>query len=73
MIAGRAIAVAVIARPGLPWIFRKVLAAGLGLATPLAGTGVWIGLATGLTFAAVLLLWRWYRREALGLTGPQGS
>lgn len=54
------------------WVPGFGLAAGLGLATPLAGTGVWIGLATGLTFAAVLLLWRWYRREALGLTTPQG-
>ena len=50
------------------WVPGFGLAAGLGLMTPLAGTGVWIGLATGLTFAAVLLLWRWYRREALGLT-----
>ena len=40
----------------------------LGFATPLEGTGVWIGLATGLTFAAALLGWRWHRREALGLT-----
>jgi multidrug resistance protein, MATE family len=29
---------------------------------------VWIGLATGLFFAAVLLLWRWARRDRLGLT-----
>lgn len=27
-----------------------------------------IGLAAGLAFAAVLLTWRWVRREALGLT-----
>ncbi len=40
----------------------------LGFATPLAGVGVWIGLATGLTVAAALLCWRWHRREALGLT-----
>ncbi|BDI59569.1 MATE family efflux transporter [Qipengyuania nanhaisediminis] len=39
----------------------------LGFFTPLEGTGVWIGLATGLSFAAVLLLWRWVRRERLGL------
>jgi MATE family multidrug resistance protein len=30
---------------------------------------VWIGLATGLFFAAALLLWRWSRRDALGLAG----
>jgi MATE family multidrug resistance protein len=29
---------------------------------------VWLGLATGLFFAAILLIWRWHRREALGLT-----
>jgi MATE family multidrug resistance protein len=27
-----------------------------------------MGLATGLFFAAALLLWRWSRRDALGLT-----
>lgn len=43
----------------------------LGFATPLAGVGVWLGLATGLAFAAVLLTWRWARREALGLTRVQ--
>ena len=40
----------------------------LGFATPLEGVGVWIGLAIGLTCAALLLTWRWHRREALGLT-----
>ena len=39
----------------------------LGLFTPLRGTGVWAGLAIGLVFVALLLLWRWHRREALGL------
>jgi MATE family multidrug resistance protein len=28
---------------------------------------VWIGLAFGLVVVAVLLTWRWHRREALGL------
>ncbi|MEP2236604.1 MAG: MATE family efflux transporter [Alteripontixanthobacter sp.] len=40
----------------------------LGFATPLQGVGVWIGLATGLTVAAILLLRRWMMRERLGLT-----
>ena len=40
----------------------------LGFMTPLEGVGVWIGLATGLSVAAVLLGWRWHRRERLGLT-----
>jgi len=32
--------------------------------------GVWIGLATGLTVAAALLIWRWTARDRLGLTAP---
>jgi MATE family multidrug resistance protein len=39
----------------------------LGLATPLAGVGVWIGLAVGLTVVAIALVWRWHRRGPLGL------
>lgn len=39
----------------------------LGLFTPLRGVGVWIGLAVGLTVAAVLLLARWYWRGRFGL------
>ena len=41
----------------------------LGFATPLEGTGIWIGLAIGLTVAALLLGLRWARREHLALTG----
>jgi MATE family multidrug resistance protein len=39
----------------------------LGFFTPLGGMGVWIGLAAGLVFASALLLWRFYRRDRLGL------
>ncbi|OJW69825.1 MAG: MATE family efflux transporter [Sphingomonadales bacterium 63-6] len=39
----------------------------LGFYTPLAGVGVWIGLAVGLVVVAVLMLRRWMRRERLGL------
>ena len=39
----------------------------LGFFTPLDGVGVWIGLAAGLVVVAALLMWRWHRREALGL------
>ena len=50
------------------WVPGIGVSVGLGFFTPLEGTGVWIGLATGLFFAAVLLITRWHRREALGLT-----
>ena len=50
------------------WVPGVGLAVGLGFFTPLEGVGVWIGLATGLFSAAILLTWRWARREALGLT-----
>ncbi len=39
----------------------------LGLWTPLAGSGIWIGLAIRLAVVAVLMLWRWRQREQLGL------
>jgi MATE family multidrug resistance protein len=51
------------------WVPGFGMAIGLGFFTPLEGTGVWIGLATGLFFAAALLLWRWSRRDTLGLAG----
>lgn len=50
------------------WVPGYGVAIWLGFYTPLEGTGVWIGLAIGLVFAAVLLGWRWVRREAWGLT-----
>lgn len=46
---------------------------GLGSGAALAfwagweGVGVWTGLALGLTAVAILMLWRWNRRERLGL------
>lgn len=50
------------------WVPGFGLAVVLGSFTDLAGVGVWIGLATGLAFAAVLLTWRWMLRERIGLT-----
>ncbi len=50
------------------WVPGFGIALGLGLGSSLAGIGVWIGLATGLAVAATLLIWRWMRRERLGLT-----
>lgn len=47
---------------------------GLGIGTWLAfgqdwkGVGIWIGLAAGLAAVSILMMWRWTRREALGLT-----
>jgi MATE family multidrug resistance protein len=55
------------------WVPGIGLAVGLGFFTPLEGTGVWIGLATGLFFAAALLIRRWSQRDALGLTLARGS
>ncbi|QDH33631.1 MATE family efflux transporter [Porphyrobacter sp. YT40] len=50
------------------WVPGIGVSVGLGFFTPLEGTGVWVGLATGLFFAAALLIWRWHRRDILGLT-----
>lgn len=50
------------------WVPGIGTALTLGFKTPLQGVGVWIGLATGLGFAALLLTWRWTRRDRLGLT-----
>ena len=49
------------------WGVGLPLAAGLAFYTPLAGIGIWIGLATGLTVVALMMLWRWTRRHSLGL------
>ncbi len=45
----------------------------LAFRTPLQGVGIWIGLASGLAVVATLMLWRWLRRDRLGLvaTAPQ--
>jgi multidrug resistance protein, MATE family len=37
-----------------------------------AGSGIWIGLSSGLAVVAVLLLLRWLRRDELGLTAGGG-
>jgi MATE family multidrug resistance protein len=49
------------------WVPGIGTALWLSQMTPLAGLGVWIGLAVGLIVVAALLLWRWHRREKLGL------
>jgi MATE family multidrug resistance protein len=49
------------------WAIGLPLAAVLGFWTPLAGVGIWIGLAVALTIVAVLMLGRWHARDRLGL------
>jgi len=59
----------------VPMIFTFVgyWAIGIGIGAWLAfakgwqGQGVWTGLAIGLAIVAVLMIWRWSRREPLGL------
>jgi MATE family multidrug resistance protein len=59
----------------VPMLYAAVGYWGVGLGTGVAlafhfnwqGVGVWIGLATGLAVVSVLMLWRWLRRERLGL------
>ena len=59
----------------VPMIFTFVgyWAIGIGVGMWLAftrgwgGVGIWTGLAIGLAIVAVLMLWRWSRRETLGL------
>ncbi|GMN01852.1 MATE family efflux transporter [Erythrobacter sp. MTPC3] len=50
------------------WVPGIGFSIGLGFFTPLQGIGVWIGLATGLSCAAVFMTWRWILRERLNLT-----
>lgn len=49
------------------WVPGAATSIGLGLFSPLAGMGVWIGLLVSLVVVAAMLLWRWWRRERLGL------
>jgi multidrug resistance protein, MATE family len=34
------------------------------------GVGIWLGLATGLAAVSVMMIFRWQRRERLGLDRP---
>jgi MATE family multidrug resistance protein len=49
------------------WLFGFGTSAALGLFTPWAGLGVWLGLAMGLVVVSLLLLHRWQARARLGL------
>ena len=50
------------------WIVAMGVALALAFWAGWGGIGVWIGLATGLAVVSVLMVARWMRREALGLT-----
>ncbi|MCA0399915.1 MAG: MATE family efflux transporter [Proteobacteria bacterium] len=47
------------------WGIGLPLGALLAFQFGMGGVGIWTGLATGLTVVAILLVWRWTRREAL--------
>ena len=49
------------------WAIGLPLGAMLAFPLGLGGIGIWIGLATGLTVVATLMIGRWATREALGL------
>lgn len=55
------------------WVVGIGAGTHLAFLTPLEGRGIWIGLALGLAVVSVLMLWRWSRREALGLVPAQSS
>ena len=48
------------------WGIGLPVGAALAFATPLAGVGLWIGLACGLACVSALLLGRWRLRERAG-------
>jgi MATE family multidrug resistance protein len=49
------------------WGIGLPLGALLAFRFGLGGSGIWIGLATGLAVVAVLMMQRWIRRDSLGL------
>jgi len=49
------------------WVVGLLTAVGLAFGLGWQGVGIWTGLATGLAVVAGLMLFRWVRRERLGL------
>ena len=54
------------------WLVGFGTAILLGFVANWQGLGIWIGLAAGLAAVSVLLLWRWARRDSLGLIPASG-
>ncbi|MBL8670380.1 MAG: MATE family efflux transporter [Alphaproteobacteria bacterium] len=53
------------------WAIGMPLGVALAFAAGLGALGIWIGLASGLAIVAALMLWRWARRERLGLVAAR--
>jgi MATE family multidrug resistance protein len=49
------------------WVIGMGTAVALGFGLGWQGVGIWAGLAAGLASVAMMMLWRWSRRERLGL------
>lgn len=49
------------------WLIGFTTSVALGFFSPLAGNGIWLGLAAGLVVVSLLLGRRWQRRAVLGL------
>jgi MATE family multidrug resistance protein len=49
------------------WGFGMPLSLLLAFKAGLGGIGIWIGLAAGLVAVALVMIWRWTRRDRLGL------
>ena len=52
------------------WAIGIGIGAWLAFAKDWQGQGIWTGLAIGLAIVAVLMIWRWTRRDQLGLIAP---
>jgi MATE family multidrug resistance protein len=55
------------------WVVGLGIGAWLAFSESWKGVGIWTGLATGLTAVAAMMLWRWRRRDTLGLVPPIAS
>ena len=53
------------------WVIGIGIGAWLAFSEGWQGQGIWTGLAIGLAIVAVLMIWRWTRREDLGLVSPR--